>query len=155
MRLYLLKKLLVEQTEKLFLKNKRQGYKAVNFDNNDTFHIRNLIFRNSDILKVLKDNDEIEYGCLGIRADLYESQSVEMGNFSFDSAMLKFGLPLIFQLKNNFDRYKDKKFQTEFSKDEVEISGAIKNASLNNNKQTRDSTENNNSKLIFKNLFKF
>ena len=68
---------------KLFLKNKRQGYKAVNFDNNDTFHIRNLILENSDILKVLKDNDEIEYGCLGIRADLYESQSVEMGNFSF------------------------------------------------------------------------
>ena len=63
--------------------------------------------------------------------------------------MLKFGLPLIFQLKNNFDRYKDKKFQTEFSKDEVEISGAIKNASLNNNKQTRDSTDKQQFKTYF------
>lgn len=127
----------------LFLKYKKNGnYKKVD-NNSDTYNIRNLILRNKQIVEALKDNDIFEYGCFGIRADLFQMQSVEMGNFSFDSAMLKFGLPLIFQIQNNFKRYtsklKDKKFQDKFRKDASELSDAVLNVSneakINTNEQ--------------------
>ena len=110
----------------LFLHKNGGGYD--NGKAKGKLNIRNLIYRNKAIVDVLKNNSVYNYGCLGIRRDLYETHKLEQGNFTYNSAMLKFGLPLVFHIKNNFERNNTNIFEETFEKDGASLSAEVQNA---------------------------
>lgn len=94
---------------KIFLHQKGGGYIQGTNMTDDIYFIRNLIYSNKHINSRLKESNNnaiFNYGCFGIRGDLFESQQIEKGNFTFNSAMLKFTLPVMYHMRAIFEQNK-------------------------------------------------
>ena len=74
-------------------------------DNNKMIFIRNFILETESINTLLKGDrmakiNGYNYGCFSIRETLFEAYKLETGNFTYNSAFMKYVLPVIFQVKN-------------------------------------------------------